>query len=511
MSREIRGNPAEGKLSIENRGGGREAGLVLDIIEKQLSFPSFLEVVRLTEPPQLGKEGGIKKFEKWPHLMELVKALISEKQIVVLKSRQVGASWLIAAYSVWLGMSKYGSEVLLFSKGELEAKELLKKCRRVYMNLPEHMKIKADPDSATELAFPVMGSSIKVLAATESAGVSFTSSLVVCDEWDEHPHAEENFAASKPTRDAGGQFVGIFTASRPDPDTLAKAVFREAQEGVNGFKAFFFPWGSRPGRTQEWYDEVKRSIPARELAKLTPELYMARNYPLTAEEALRPPQASLAFDVEVLEEMMKQTWVPLRLEGFDWTKCNIWQPPYMGERYIAASDTSHGVGLDYSATVIMDARSGLVVADILSNVLSLEEFTFYTVKLLRLYDAFWFPEDNEWGSMLINLALRMGGVRIGYRDEKRTRPGFHSDERSLLGLWGELILAINSRQIKIPNALGLAQFKDIIRNIAKGGKIEAVRGRHDDYPITVGMCWLHRHRALSSSSPHSLSRMEWRE
>ncbi|GAG66168.1 unnamed protein product [marine sediment metagenome] len=166
------------------------------------------------------------------------------------------------------------------------------------------MRLKIQPDSLTELGFPVMMSSIKALAATETAGISFTASIVVCDEWEEHPYADQNYLASKPTRDAGGQFIGVFTVNKQRPETLAKAIYKDSVEKKNDFFPLFTPWHARPGRDGNWYDITKRNIPTRELATLTPDLYMEQNYPASIEEAMRASQSVSAFDQKVLDEMM---------------------------------------------------------------------------------------------------------------------------------------------------------------------------------------------------------------
>jgi hypothetical protein len=277
----------------------------------------------------------------------MIAALLSRKLIVILKSRQIGASWIVSAYCLWYAMFKTGASIMLFSKGEKEAWELLAKCRRVYSQLPSCMKISIKPDSSEEMSFPVRLSSIRAFAATEAAGISFTSSVVVCDEWEEHPYADQNYLASKPTRDAGGQFIGIFTVNKLKPDTLAKAIERDAVEGKNDFTPLFFPYNSRPGRDEKWYDETKRGIPERELATLTPELYMEQNYPRSREEALRTTQSVSAFDHKSLDQMMGQTRNPVSVKELDSLVIKIFKP------YLSVSSISlHRIHLTVSGRTI---------------------------------------------------------------------------------------------------------------------------------------------------------------
>ena len=62
-------------------------------------------------------------------------------------------------------------------------------------------------------------------------------------------------------------------------------------------------------------------------------------------------------------------------------------------------------------------------------------------------------------------------------------------------MWGDLMEAVTTRHITIPNEDGLLQFGDLIRNPDKAGRIEALQGSHDDYPTAVGLAWNGRNRA----------------
>ena len=118
----ITGQEPQEKLALE---AGEAASFAL----AKRYFADFLEYVQVLEPPP-GR--GIIAFERWPHLMEVCDLLTEEKLIVWLKSRQTGASWLLAAYALWTAMYKEGALVLLLSQGEEESKVLLSKSRFIY-------------------------------------------------------------------------------------------------------------------------------------------------------------------------------------------------------------------------------------------------------------------------------------------------------------------------------------------------------------------------------------------
>lgn len=497
----------------EKRTPEEEGLLTIEFSKCMGSFLHFLKWVKIIDPPTLDNLGGVISLELWEHLKEVIKDLLTKKLITVMKSRQIGLSWLMAAYSLWYAMSHKGATVMLFSKGEKETWELLAKCRRIWTQLPEFLRLPVRPDSSEEMGFPLMMSSIKAFAATESAGVSYTASVVICDEWDLHPFADQNYLQSKPTRDAGGQFIGVFTVDKLNPDTLAKAVWLDGHNKKNDFSALFFPWWVRPGRDDKWYEETKRNIPERELAKLSPELYMEQNYPSSWEEALSRSETVAVFDKKVLKHMEEDVRGKIN-EGDGWELdtdiCHIYKDYHMGNFYIASSDVSLGVGGDYNVTVIMQLPTGEIVADILRKDIPPEALALHSVELLKRYhNPLWWIEANLYGRTVIKKAIELGYKRLGYRGEKSInwndddlkRIGFFTDDKHRGDLFGALIPAINDYQIKIYNQQGLKQFYGIIRNANKQGKIEAMSSQHDDYVIAVGICWLKKGDVRTSSAP----------
>jgi hypothetical protein len=469
--------------------------LAIERVRCQRSLVEFLKYVKIVVPPTQGNTGGVSPFLLWGHVKVFFKDLLTEKLIVLLKSRQIGASWSVAVYCLWCALGKVGDTTLLFSKGKVEAAELLGKCQSVYDNLPPFLKIREDPKSSTEIGFPSMKSSIKAFAATETAGISFTASRIVADEWIEHPFAEANYLASKPCVDAGGQFIGIFTINKEKLSSLPVHIFNGGIEKKNGFKSLFFGYSVRPERDKDWYNRTKLSIPESALGTLSPDMYMQCNYPATIEEALSPSQTIAAFNLDSLDWMMGECKEPVSVEGIDNNIIHIYKPFSLGNFYIAGTDTSHGVGKDYAVTVILNVKTGEVVADIVSNVISPEELAFQSVNLLKLYrEPLWYPEDNDWGRVTILTAQSLGYRNFGYQDKLKTKIGYRTTggDTGRDALWGSLIPAIDSRQVIVYNSNGLKQFYDIIRNAEKGGRIEAMEGRHDDYPMALAIAWFKR-------------------
>lgn len=473
-------------------------------------FTRFLRWVKIIEPPIPGQTGGgVIPLVLYPHILRIIAVLLREKLISVLKARQIGLSTIIAAYVVWYALTHEGANILLFSKGQPEAKELLGKCRRIYDQLPPFLRLKLDPDSTEEIGFASMKSKIIAFPSTTGAGISYSASMVICDEHAAHPYADENYIATKPTRDKGGQFISVFTADPYSNDNLATALFTDSLGKKNDFKSIFFSWNVMPDRDQGWYDRTRRNIPDRELAGLSPELYMAKNYPSSIDEALSMAKDVVVFDKKVLVAMREDVRGHInegedkeRWGEIDHSIAHIYRDYHIGNFYIAGSDVALGVQGDNHVTCILDVKTGDIVADILRNDITPEEFSAQSVELLKHYHSpLWWIEANLYGRTVIKKAVELGYRRLGYRgekpinwnrleDEDLKRIGFFTDDKHRADLFGALIPAINDFQIKIYNEQGLKQFSSMIRNANKNGKIEAVSGQHDDYVIASGICWL---------------------
>tara|TARA_Y100000310_G_C20672937_1_gene811287 strand:- start:1111 stop:2634 length:1524 start_codon:yes stop_codon:yes gene_type:complete len=488
----------------------------LELIKCKESPFYFLKYCKIVEPPTATSSGGVIDFTLWPHIGWILGRLHKGNNLVLLKSRQVGASYAIMLYVLW-SMYKGGSLWLLFSRGETEVIELLAKARRIYQHLPEFLKLEITHSPEKELRFSNY-SAIKAFAATEAGGISFHASGIFSDEWDYHPYAARNFLNAKPAMEDGGQYIGVSTVNILEPNTLAKSIYRQAQDGINEFTPLFIPYNVRPGRDEKWYDWKRQNIPEEEIGGLTPELYMAQNYPRSIQEAFTVPSTTRAFDPEALAEMKLNTRLPMSKEWYketdlDRNVVNIYKPFAVGNVYLAASDVGHGVGRDSSVTGVMNAKTLEVVADIMSSSLSVDEFAYHSVKLLNHYkNPKWFPEDNEWGHSVILSAQKMGYDNFGYQDKARTKPGWHTQERSRYDLWGALIPAINNNQVTIYNPDGVNQFYDVIRNMENRGRIEAMSGRHDDYPMMVGICLAKKDSVdIGEWKPKTIQTLHWRK
>ena len=196
---------------------------ILDIRREVVrrSFEDFLRYVSVLSPEPSGDS--IIPFIMWPHLKETVDIILRDRLVIILKARQIGISWLLAAYALWTASYHPGALVMVLSKGQEEASDLLDKIKFIHRQLPPELQQGVGKSNEHEMAFPSIDSSIVALPSTEHAGRSKAVTLVF------HEYLSANFAAVKPTIDAGGQMITASTVNKRKVNSLFKQLYRGAE------------------------------------------------------------------------------------------------------------------------------------------------------------------------------------------------------------------------------------------------------------------------------------------
>ncbi len=217
-------------------------------------FLDFLRFVKLRSDDPLNPT--IASWIPWDYLVEQAEAWAGGASEIDLKDRQLGYSWLVAAFAVW--KARGGAAVALISKGQLESRELLSKCAFVERYLPPHLQ--DHPTARVDDIRYKSGGSVMAFPSTPDAGVSFTFQVVIMDEAHFHPYAAENYAAIRPTLSAGGQFIALSTADPSmGPNGWFPAIYWASKSGQTEYKSRFVPWHVRPGRDREWLEKERRA------------------------------------------------------------------------------------------------------------------------------------------------------------------------------------------------------------------------------------------------------------
>lgn len=249
-------------------------------------FPAFLSYVRIARTivreGQAVTDGPAVPFEPWPHLLERARAWQSGEHEVVLKARQLGLSWLAAAYACWTALRQESAKVLLISQTASDAEELMRKVQFVYDQLPVSpwMRARSMKRNTEELVL-WHGGHILCVPSTERGGRGFTATLVIVDEAAHHLHAVANWLAYSPSALDGGQIILLSTAA--GTTGFFHDRYEAATRGVNGFEPVFIGALARPDRVgndggKRWLSEARAAFEG------LPDEF-AQEYPMRAEDA----------------------------------------------------------------------------------------------------------------------------------------------------------------------------------------------------------------------------------
>lgn len=350
-----------------------------------------------------------------------------EKQLIVLKARQLGLSWLVLAYALWLGVFKPNSTVLIFSMRDVEAMDLLRnRIAGMYDELPDFLR-PGSSSRSNHLLELKNGSSFQAFATT--AGRSYTASLVIVDEADFIPNLQRLITAVKPTIDAQGQLVMISTSFKDEPNSPFKAIFRKSRNGEGNYRNVFLDWQSRPDRDLTWYKNVAADYDQDDLYQ---------EYPATIEQALMGRQASKRFPLQWVEYAY-QKLDPIDIpELSDIPGLMLYETPVPdrkdergrlveGDRYVISVDPSEGdITSDPSPATIFN-KDTWEEAGHLWGVFEVATLAAYVARIgVYFNNAVICPERNNHGHALI-LALQVAEYENIYENPHDRKPGWLSN------------------------------------------------------------------------------------
>lgn len=423
-------------------------------------------------------------FDLWPEQVETLQVVIDNQMTIVLKARQLGLSWLILAYILWLMLFEAIATVLIFSKRDDEAIYLLgdERLRGMYRRLPYWMRDgEIDVNNKHQFTLP-NGSVARAFPTT--GGDSYTATFALVDEADLIPDLPTLMGSVKPTIDAGGKLVLISRVDKSKPNSLFKQIYRAAKQKLNGWAVVFLGWFVRPGRTQEWYaarvaeslantttlDEVHEQYPATDAQALAPNTLDKRISPtwvLQCYQEMRPLSEALLKRAETPPPSIPQLEVYLL--------------PQPGHTYVIGGDPAEGNPTsDDSALRVLDRATWEEVAA-LQGKFEPTVFAGYVDLIGEWYnraDAL-IERNNHGHTVLAWLRDHSRLARLLGLDDK---PGWLSNSKGNAVLYDGMADALRDKSTVIHSFVTFTQVSSI-----EGATLSAPDGDHDDCSDAYGL------------------------
>ena len=159
----------------------------------------------------------IKRIPDYPYVRELIRVFLAEKLIAVVKSRQLLVTWIFCALHVWLCTFHKDQYVFFIMRKEADAgfDSPLSLCARAHFII-EHLPKDLKPEYTKSLQPPILKftknfSTLHGVSQDSDALRQYTASSILSDEMAFQEHADEAYAALKPTIDGGGRLVCVST------------------------------------------------------------------------------------------------------------------------------------------------------------------------------------------------------------------------------------------------------------------------------------------------------------
>lgn len=436
-------------------------------------------------------------FDLYPFQEQTLQDFADFKFNIILKSRQMGISTLVAAYSLWLMLFNKDKNILLISLKQEDAKEVITKVRFANENMPNWLKMKCLEDNRLSLKY-ANGSGIKAASTTKKSGVGQALSLLIIDEAGLIDEAEELWTSAQPTLSTGGNAI-ILSTPRGVGNWFHK-MWVESEEGgdpvkrigKNGFHPIKLPWHLHPERDQTWRDieGAKQGNPKKAAQEFD------CDFLATGDNVV-----DLAI-IEFYKKNKKKD--PVETTGPD--KCLWkWEYPTSGRTYIVSADVARGDGTDFSACHVIDiaASTPTQVAEY-KGMMGTKDFGNFLVSLATEYnDALLIVERENVGWAAIQAIIDRAYKNLFYSsadlkyvdvqrqlsnkydsEDKKIVPGFSTNIKTRPLVISHLEQFFREKSIEIYSTRTLAELETFIW---KNGKAQAMQSYNDDLVMSLGI------------------------
>jgi hypothetical protein len=418
-----------------------------------------------------GQGGNWVPFRLWPEQRRVAGLLQANRLVAVLKARQLGLTWLVMAYALWWMLFFPMATVLLFSRRDQEAVDLLVvRLRGLYERLPAFLKVRGfTTDNDHEVA---LANGSRALAFPTTAGDSYTATLAVVDEADLCPDLDQLMRAVKPTIDAGGRMVLLSRSDKARPQSPFKRIYTAARQGQNDWLPIFLSWHARPDRDKAWYEAQRQDV----LARTGSLDDLAEQYPETDMEALAPRMLDKRIPAIWLSQCFtEQSPLELPPEAPAIPGLSVFVWPISGHQYVIGADPAEGNPTsDDSALCVLDKESGQQMAE-LAGKFEPSVFADYAYQLALLFEnAEVLVERNNHGHAVL-LWLRDNGWDVPLLSGSDGKPGWLSSSLGKTQLYDKCANACKNAEVRLHSFATYTQLTSI-----DGSTLRAPDGQPDD-------------------------------
>ncbi len=441
---------------------------------------------------------GTLPFKTYPFQDDCVTHFNDHRFNVIVKSRQLGLSTLVAAYAVWLAIFYKDKNVLVIATKLAVAQNFIRKVKFAIRSLPPWLLMpEIISNNKQSLEFS-NGSIIKAVPTSDDAGRSEALSLLIVDEAAFVRNFDELWMGLYPTLSTGGRAIVLSTPNGVGGQYYD--IYTQADSGDNDFNAISLPWDVHPERDESWFDNETRNMTKRQIAQ----------------ELLCDFQASgeTFLAQNDIEKLMMSIRNPLERWG-PGNNVWVWKYAQPENKYVISADVSRGDGADFSTFHVIDTNESEVVCEFKGKIPP-DQFALVLIEASKRYNkATICPESNTYGYAVLMKLKELKCQEIYFSKEKDRinalygdgpigKAGFSTQGGSRSKILTKLEEVIRNNQIKIYSSRLYEEMKTFVWNKSKP---QAMRGKHDDLVMSLAIgVWLYDTSDLHSKSSADLNK-----
>lgn len=419
-------------------------------------------------------------FILYPFQKDALYKLRDNDYNIILKSRQLGISTLVAAYSLWMMMFNNDKNILVIATKQDVAKNLVTKVRIMHQNLPSWLKNQCIEDNKLSLRFK-NGSQIKAISSSPDAGRSEALSLLVLDEAAFIDNINEIWASAQQTLATGGRAIVLST-----PNGIGGFFHKtwvDAEAGENNFVTTKLDWRVHPERDDEWRKNQDIILGEKIAAQECDADFISSGNSVVPAEIIEWYNKTSVCDPIEKRGMGNNYW--------------IWQYPNYSRSYVVSADVARGDGNDYSAFQVLDVVTLEQVAEYKGKI-GTKEFGNLCVTVATEYNnALLVIENSNIGWAVLQEAIDRGYQNLFYsskdlalvdttvslkkrydlKEKSQLTAGFTTTMRTKPLIISKMDEYLRNREIIIRSKRLITELFTYIFN---GSRTEAMAGYNDD-------------------------------
>ena len=456
--------------------------VIRDETKKCMADPIYFmrKYVKIQHPHK-----GTIPFDLFPFQEDTLDRFHEDRFLLILKSRQLGITTLVAAYSLWQMIFNSDKNILIISIKQEVSKEIVTKVRFANDHLPSWLKVPAVEDNRLSLRLK-NGSAIAATSSSGDAGRSKALSLLVLDEAAFIDSAEEIWTSAYNTLSTGGRAIILSTPN--GVGNWFHKMWVEAEKKKNDFKTLRLPWNLHPERDQRWRDEQTKQLGIR-----------GANQECDCD--------FLTSGVNVVDLIILQEYENTRVKDpIEMRRGNslwIFDPPVSGKSYILSADTARGDGNDYSAFHVIDIDTLEQVAEFQDQLIP-NDYGDLLVTLATEYNDALLVVERTGGlgyaalQQIVNRQykntfysssdLKIVDIHRQYTnryhsEEKKVLPGFETTTSTRPLIISKLDTYFREKSVGVKSVRTLNELRTFIW---KNGKAQAAENYNDDLVMSLG-------------------------